>query len=285
MKYFTSAKLADLLRNIISVIPSAKSGFLNSLNAGCNIKKNAPDPYQKNLSCYEFGSVVTMCFMTGKKNGRHWLNMLESGLRLLWDHKSQREHCWSKDHREIGPDHVLMQMSIVFLTSVDLQWLIPDEVMRWFGCAVPSWKAVERCSGISTRIASPEANTRCNGVPFKQTWKGKKHQHLCLCWWRDRLWWKDKKQWSGVWKGDNKGNVKWRRQKEHQQIILELVGLHCSHCLHKTLVCTCFYTSLDGHWGLTQQGLKCVFLGTGRRKDEACSEGGLATAAAQPSQL
>lgn len=39
MKYFTSTKLTDLLRNIILIIPSAKSGFLHSLNAGCNIKK------------------------------------------------------------------------------------------------------------------------------------------------------------------------------------------------------------------------------------------------------
>lgn len=68
MKYFTSAKVTDLLRfinllllrNIVSVRPSAKSGSLKSRNAGCNIKKNASDSYQKNLSCYEFGSVATM---------------------------------------------------------------------------------------------------------------------------------------------------------------------------------------------------------------------------------
>jgi len=34
IKYFTSAKLTDLLRNIIPTIPSAKSGFLNTLKAG-----------------------------------------------------------------------------------------------------------------------------------------------------------------------------------------------------------------------------------------------------------
>lgn len=43
--------------------------------------------------------------------------------------------------------------------------------------------------------------------------------------------------------------------------------------------------SLDGHWGLTLQGLKHVCLGTGRSKDEAWSKGSLATAVAQPSQL
>lgn len=186
-----------------------------------------------------------MWFMIGKKNGRHWLNTLESGFRLLWFRKSQWEHCWSEDHKEIGPGHVLMQMSIVFLTSVDLQWLIPDEVMRWFGCAVPSWKAVERYRECSMRIASPEANTRHNTVPFRQTWKEKKQQHLSMCWWRDRLWWKDKKpwcaQWSGVWKGAHIDNVKWWRQKEHQQTILKLIGLHCFHRLQKTLVYTCFY--------------------------------------------
>lgn len=42
---------------------------------------------------------------------------------------------------------------------------------------------------------------------------------------------------------------------------------------------------LDGHQGLTQQGLKCVCLTTERRKDEACSKGSLAPPAAQPSQL
>lgn len=78
MKYFTSTKLTDLLRSIIPIIKSAKS-----LNAGCNSKKNASDQYQKNLSCYEFELVVTMYSITGKKNGRHLFDMLESGFRLL----------------------------------------------------------------------------------------------------------------------------------------------------------------------------------------------------------
>lgn len=78
MKYFTSTKLTDLLRSIMPIIKSAKS-----LNAVCNHKKNAPDQYQKNLNCYEFEIVVTLYSVTGKKNGRHWFNMLESGFRLL----------------------------------------------------------------------------------------------------------------------------------------------------------------------------------------------------------
>lgn len=162
--------------------------WIPKLSAGYNINKHGPDPYQKNLSCYGFGSVVLMCLMIGEKKGGHWLNTLESGFRLLWDCESQWENCWSKDHREIGPGHVLMQMSIVFLTSMGLQRLIPDEVMRWFGCAVPSWKAVERCSEIRTGIASPETNAQHNSVPFKQTWKGKEQQHLSLWWQRNRLW-------------------------------------------------------------------------------------------------
>lgn len=166
------------------IIKSAKS-----LNAVCNHKKNAPDQYQKNLSCYEFELVVTVYSVTGKKNGRHWFNMLESGFRLLWDHESQWEHCWSKDDRKIGLGHMLMQMSIVFLTLVDLQWLIPDEVMRWFGYAMAAWKAVERWCKISTGIASQDTNTWCNRFPFKQTWKGRKQKHHTLCWQKGSLWW------------------------------------------------------------------------------------------------
>lgn len=192
-----------------------------------------------------------MCFMTGKKNGRHWLNTLESGFKLQY-FESQWEHCWSRDHREIGADHMLMQMSIVFLTSADLQWLIPDELMRWFGCAVPSWKAAERCSEISMGIVSPEANMQHNSVPFKQAWKGKKQQHLSLSWWKDRLWWKNK-QTKNTQNYGVLGGQEFQREsikamlssggRKHQQIISELVELCCSHHLQKTLMHTWFYTS------------------------------------------
>lgn len=140
-----------------------------------------------NLNCYEFEYSSHSVFMIGKKNGRHWLNTLESEFRFLWGHESQWEHCWSKDYKEIGPGHVLMQMSIVFLTSVDLLWLIPDEVMRWFGCAVPSWKAVERCSEISAGVALPEANTQPTVLPLNRLGR-EEQQHLSLCWW---IWWKE----------------------------------------------------------------------------------------------
>lgn len=161
--------------------------------------------------------------MIGKKNGRHWLNTLESEFRFLWDHESQWEHCWSKDYKEIGPGHVLMQMSIVFLTSVDLLWLIPDEVMRWFGCAVPSWKAVERCSEISAGVALPEANTQPTVLPLNRHGREKSSSiSHCVGGETGSDERNDKNQWcaqcSGVWKGRNKGSVKWQRQKERPKL-------------------------------------------------------------------
>lgn len=289
MNYFTSAKVTNLLRNIVSVRPSAKSGSLKPQNAGYNIKSrphiNASDSYQNNLSCYEFGSVATMFFIIGQKNGRHWLNTLESELRFLWHHESQWELCWSKDHKEIGPGHVLMQMSIVFLTSVDLLWLIPDEAMRWFGCAVPSWKAVERCSEISAGPASPEANTQPTVFPLNRHGRGKSSS-ISHCAGAE----------TGSGESTKNSGVLSARQFGREAIKAVLSDRDRKNTLYYLRSCRaplcslpseniCFCAPLDGFWDLPQQELKCICLGVENSKDEVCSKCTQATAVEQPSQL
>lgn len=177
-----------------------------------------------------------------------------------------------------------MQMSIVFLTSVDLLWLIPDEAMRWFGCAVSSRKAVERCSEISTGVASPEANTQPTVFPLNRHGR-EKSSNISHCIGRE----------TGSGERTKSNGVLSDREfgKEVIKAMLSDGGRKSTSnylraCRAPLLSLSsenlCFCTCLDGLWGLAQQGFICVCLGIERSRDEACSKCTQATAVAQPSQ-
>lgn len=179
-----------------------------------------------------------------------------------------------------------MQMSIVFLTSVDPLWLIPDEAMRWFGCAVPSWKAVERCSEISTGVASPEANAQPTVFPLNRHGR-EKSSSISHCVGGETGSGERTKTLSGVLSAREFAReaikaVLHDRGRKNTPNYLRACRAPLLSLSSENL---CFCTSLDGLWGLAHQGLKCVCLGIERSKDEASSKCTLATAVAQPSQL